>query len=99
LRNESAEEVEMAKKVAILVRDRKGEALRMGVGATLADDEIHIFVMDDKLEPDDEMSLNLETMQDLDVRIVSNNPENPYEQMTTEEIARALPEYDHVIPY
>ena len=89
----------MAKKIAVLVRDRIGEALRMSVGATLADDEISVFIMDSKLEPDDDMSLNLETMPDLDVRIVSNNPDNPYEQMTTEEIARALPEYDIVIPY
>ena len=89
----------MAKKVAILVRDRQDEALRMGVGVTLADDEISVFVMDTKLEPDENMSLNLETMPDLDVKIVTNNPDNPYEQMTTEEIAKALPEYDIVIPY
>jgi len=89
----------MAKKVAILVRDRKGEALRMAVGATLADDEVSVFVMDDKLVPDEEMELNLETMSDLGVKIYTNNPENPYEQMTTEEIAKALPGYDVVIPY
>ena len=89
----------MAKKIAVLVRDRIGEALRMSVGATLADDEISVFIMDNKLEPDDDMSLNLETMPDLDVRIVTNNPDNPYEQMTTEEIAGALPEYDIVVPY
>ncbi len=89
----------MAKKIAILVRDRKHEALRMGVGATLADDEVNVFVMDDKLEPDDEISLNLETMVDLDVKIFSNNPDNQFEQKTTEEIACALPEYDVVIPY
>ena len=89
----------MAKKIAILVRDRQGEALRMGVGATLADDEITVFIMDNKIEPDDDMSLNLETMPDLDVKIISNNPDNPYEQMTTEEIAKALPEHDFVIPY
>jgi len=89
----------MAKKVAILVRDRKGEALRMAVGATLADDEINVFIMDDKLVPDEEMELNLETMSDLGVKIYTNNPENPYEQMSTEEIARALPDYDVIIPY
>lgn len=89
----------MAKKVAILVRDRKGEALRMAVGATLADDEVNVFIMDDKLVPDENMQLNLDTMSDLDVKIYSNNPENPYEQMTTEQIAKALPNYDVIIPY
>ncbi len=62
----------MAKKIAILVRDRKSEALRMAVGATLAD---------------------------FDVKIFSNNPDNQFEQKSTEEIARALPEYDVIIPY
>ncbi len=89
----------MAKKIAILVRDRKHEGLRMAVGATLADDEINVFIMDDKLELDDEISLNLETFSDFDVKVFSNNPGNEYEQKTTEEIAAMLPEYDHVIPY
>ncbi len=89
----------MAKKIAILVRDRKHEALRMAVGATLADDEVSVFIMDDKLETDDEISLNIETLADLDAKVFSNNPDNPVEQKTTEEIAHILPEYDVVIPY
>lgn len=89
----------MAKKVAILVRDRVGEALRMGVGATLADDQVHVFIMDNKVEMNDDNALNLETMQDLDVQIFTNNPENPYEQKSTEEIAKMLVDYDIVVPY
>ncbi len=89
----------MAKKIAVLVRDRQQEALRMAVGLTLADDEVNVFIMDEKLEPDEEMALNLETLGDLDCKIFSNNPENKFERMTTEEIARALPNYDVVIPY
>jgi hypothetical protein len=89
----------MTKKIAILVRERKHEALRMAVGATLTDDEVNVFVMDDKLEPDDEMSLNLETLADIDVKVFSNNPDNQLEQKSTEEIARVLPEYDIIIPY
>lgn len=89
----------MAKKVAVLVRDRKHEALRMAVGATLVDDEVSVFVMDDKLEPDEGMSLSLETLSDLDARIFTNNPANPYEQMTTEEIAKTLAKYDIIVPY
>jgi len=89
----------MKKKIAVLVRDRKGEALRMAVGLTLADDEVHVFVMDDKLEPDDEISLNIETLGDMDCKVFTNNPANPYEQMTTEAIAKALAGYDVVVPY
>lgn len=89
----------MKKKIAILVRDRKHEALRMAIGATLLNDTVNVFVMDERLESDDEIDLNLEMLSDLNVRIFSNNPENRFEQKTTEDIARMLCEYDVVIPY
>lgn len=89
----------MKKKIAILVRDRKHEALRMAVGATLVNDEVNVFIMDDKLEQDDEIRLNLEMLASLGVKIFSNNPGNQFEQKTTEEIARALLEHDVIIPY
>jgi hypothetical protein len=90
----------MSKKIAVLVRDRQAEALRMGVGLTLADDEVNVFVMDNKLDESDEsISLNVETLNDLDIKIYSNNPENKFEQMSTEDIARALVNYDSVLPY
>lgn len=88
-----------AKKIAVIVRDRKGEALRMAVGLTLADDEVNVFIMDDKIEPDEDMELNLETLGDMDCKIFTNNPDNPYEQMSTEEIAKALTGYDVIVPY
>lgn len=91
---------DMAKKIAVLVRDRQAEAIRMAVGLTLADDEVNVFMMDKKIDLDDEaVALNVETLNDLDVKIFSNNPENKFEQMSTEEIARALPKYDTVLPY
>jgi len=89
----------MKKKIAILVRDRKAEALRMAVGATLSNDEISVFIMDDKLERDDDIELNIQMLSDLNVNIFSNNPENPFEQKTTAEIALMLSEYDVIIPY
>jgi len=89
----------MKKKIAILVRDRKAEALRMAVGATLSNDEISVFIMDDKLERDDDIELNIQMLSDLNVNIFSNNPENPFEQKTTTEIALMLSEYDFIIPY
>ncbi len=89
----------MKKKIAILVRDRKAEALRMAVGATLSNDDVSVFIMDDKLEIDDDVELNIEMLSDLKAKIFSNNPGNPFEQKTTEDIAHMLSEYDIVIPY
>ena len=89
----------MAKKIAVLVRDRKHEALRMAVGATLMNDEVHVFVMDEKLEIDEDTETNLQMLGDLKARLFSNNPENEFEQKTTEEIASMLVDYDVVIPY
>jgi hypothetical protein len=90
----------MAKKIAVVVRDRQAEAFRMAVGLTLEDDEVNVFVMDRKLDDSDEdLNLNIETCNDLDVKIYSNNPENNFEQMSTDDIARALVNYDSVLPY
>ena len=89
----------MKKRIAILVRERKHEALRMAVGATLSNDEVNVFIMDEKLERDDEIDVNLQMLSDLKVNIFSNNPENLFEQKTTEDIAPSLPGYDVVIPY
>lgn len=90
----------MAKKIAVLVRDRQAEALRMAVGLTLDDDQVTVYVMDKKIDDSDEsVSLNIETLNDLDCKIYSNTPENNFEQMSTENIAKALVEYDSVLPY
>lgn len=89
----------MAKKIAVLIRDRQAEALRMSVGLTLADDEVNVFVMDKKLESDENIDLNVETLGDMDAKIFSNNPENKMEQMSTEQIAKALVNYEVVLPY
>jgi hypothetical protein len=89
----------MPKKIAIVVTDRKHEALRMAVGATLANDEVNVFIMDEKLETDYDINVNIEMLGDLNVSIFTNNRENPFEQKTIEDIARMLPEYDVVLPY
>jgi len=62
----------MQKKIAILVRDRQGEAMRMGVGLILADDLVNVFIMDRELEKTDDNLLNLETMGDMDVKTYTN---------------------------
>jgi predicted nucleic acid-binding protein len=89
----------MPKKIAVLVRDRQAEALRMAVGLTIVDDEVSVFVMDEKLGNNEAVAMNLEILKEVGVKIYSNNPENDFEQMSTDEIACALLYYDSVIPY
>jgi len=90
----------MAKKIAILVRDRQGEGLRMGVGMILADDAVTVFVMDRKVEETEGNMMNLETMTDMDVKTYTNFKGNEnIEYLSTEEIAKKLLEFDIILPY
>ncbi len=89
----------MAKKVAVLVKDNQAEGLRMAVGLTLADHEVSVFILDKKLESNESNDLNIETLRDMGAKIFSNHPDNNFEQITIEELARALPQYEVVIPY
>ena len=90
----------MAKKIAILVRDRQGEGLRMGVGMILADDAVTVFVVDRKVEETEENMMNLETMNDMDVKTYTNFKGNEnIEYLSTEEVAKKLLEFDNILPY
>ncbi|UCH45461.1 MAG: hypothetical protein JSV11_01790, partial [Nitrospiraceae bacterium] len=78
----------MAKKIAILVRDRQSEALRMAVGMILADDEVSAFILDREVEKTDDNDLNIETMGDMDVKTFTNFKGNAnMEYISTEDIA------------
>lgn len=90
----------MGKKIAVLVRDRQGEALRMSVGVTLMDDTIDVYVLDRKVESNADNDLNLETIKDMDMKLATNTKENAgMDYISNEELAKKLLEYDHVIPY
>lgn len=87
------------KKVAVIVSDDQRGGLRMGVGLTLADSAVTVFLMDKPLESSDDIDLNVETLGDLDAKLYSNVPGSKQEIMSTEEIARALTDFDAVIQY
>ena len=90
----------MPKKIAVIVRDRQAEAFRMALGLTLEDDEVTIFLMDNKVNTADKgISMSIEMCQELKVRMFSNEPANSFQFMTTEDIARSLVNYDTVLPY
>lgn len=90
----------MAKKIAVLVRDRQSEALRMSLGLTLVDDIVDVYVMDNKLEQTEQNISNLELMREMEIKLYSNDKSNEeMEYCSNEEIAQKLLEYDHVLPY
>lgn len=90
----------MAKKIAVLVRKRQQEALRMAVGITLMDDVIDIYVLDREVESSEMNALNLETIEMMDMNMYTNFGGNKnMSLMSNAEIADRLLEYDHIIPY
>lgn len=90
----------MAKKIAVLVRDRQAEALRMAIGLTLEDDTVHVYSMDSKIDSaDHDIAVNLEMLRELGIRIYSNYPDDAFEALANDVIARNLVHYDSVIPF
>lgn len=90
----------MKRKLAIVVRGRQSEALRMALGLTLADDEVDVFVLDQPLPAGALSSVDQELMQEMGMHLYSNHPGNAgMVQLSSEEIALRLVEYDHVLPY
>ncbi len=90
----------MAKKIAVVVRERQDEALRMGVGLTLDDDAVDVFVLDRDIPDTEGNNLNLETMEMMDVKVYTNvEGSEKFEYISTEDLAGKLLEYDNIIPY
>lgn len=88
------------KKIAVVVRGRNVEALRMALGLTLLEDRVSVFIMDEPIGPDDEMArMSLEGLMGMGAKIYTNCPETRFETMSTESIARELLRFDTVIPY
>lgn len=90
----------MQKKIAVLVGQVQDEALRMGVGITLEDDVIDIYVLDKKVEPSEKNDRNIFTTEQLEMDVYSNSKDNEKMQFVTNaEIAKKLLEYDLILPY
>lgn len=90
----------MAKKIAVLVSDRQGEPLRMGVGITVMDDIIEVFVLDKDIESNDENDMNLEMIKEMDIPLYTNvEGLDGMTYMSTDDIAKKLLEYDNILAY
>ncbi len=88
------------KRIAVLVRDRQSEALRMALGLILVDDTVDVYVLDKKLEDVEQDVQNLALMKEMGINLYTDQAGNAgLEYLSTDEIARRLTEYDHVLPY
>lgn len=88
------------KKVAVMVRDRQGEALRMSLGLVLADDEVTVINVGAPIERNDDNNLNIESLDMMDCILYSvNEVDEGFQTITMQDIPAKLVEYDHVIPY
>jgi uncharacterized membrane protein len=90
----------MSKKLAVIIRNRQPEALRMSIGLILMDDTVDIFVLNNKLEHSGQTALNIETIQEMEMKMYSNvMQEDDVEYIATPDMAEKLLTYDHVLAY
>lgn len=88
------------RKIAVIVRNRQEEALRMALGIAILGDLVDIYIIDNELEETEKNLLNLEMIKAMGLKIFSNREESPgISYLTIDEIANKILEYDHIIPY
>jgi hypothetical protein len=89
-----------ANKIAVIVRDRQAEALRVACGLMLGGDVVEIFILDRGLdEKDPTIAMPMEMINELELTIYSNKPGTRFTDITLEEMAKKLLEYEFVVPY
>jgi len=86
------------KKIAVIVRDRQSEALRMSVGLTVLNDTVEIFITE-KLKDDENTEAQMEAIKDLKLKTYSTVAGSEFEYISPEAMADKLLEYDRVLPY
>ena len=98
--SEPREGVALPKRIAVLVRERQGEALRVAVGLTLKDDRVEVFVLDRRLEATPENAANVAVLAEMEMRIATNCAGNAdLELLSNGELARQIAACDVIVPY
>ncbi|MDI6801825.1 MAG: hypothetical protein QMD01_07240 [Thermodesulfovibrionales bacterium] len=87
------------KKIAVMLRDRQSEALRMAIGLTILN-EVDVYILDATLEANAEVMLNIEMAKEMRLRLYTSNILNEgMEYITIEDVAKRLKGYDSILPY
>lgn len=87
------------RKIALLIRDRQAEAMRMGLGLTILNDRIDIYFTQG-LESSIHSSPDLALIKELGLKVYTLTEENKdFEYLSPKDAAHKLLEYDIVLPY
>ncbi len=90
----------MAKSVAVLVRERQGEALRVAAGLTLGVERVEVFVLDRSIVDTPELRGYLDVLKEIGVRVATNCVDNAdLELLSNAELARQIVACDVILPY
>ena len=90
----------MGRNIAVVVRDRRDEALRMALGLILVDDRVDVFLLTGRSGDPSPDAQNLELMKDMGISVYScDRSTADVEYLSEQEIARRLTHYDHILPY
>ena len=90
----------MARRIAVLVRERQGEALRVAVGLTLRGDPVEVFVLDRKLADTPANSSHLAALEELGMPVATNCADNRgLELLSDAQLARRIAACEVVVPY
>lgn len=90
----------MSKRIAVVVRDRQDEAIRMSIGLTLMDDSVDVFMLNRQLIKTKENALNIDTLEEMGVKVYSNiegDAESSY--VSSDLMAKDILSYDHILAY
>ncbi|MDA8156589.1 MAG: hypothetical protein M0Z52_09100 [Actinomycetota bacterium] len=87
------------KKIAVIVRDRTEQALRMALGLTLMDDRVDIYMAYGGPEKTEINTMNLEMLKAMKTGLYSLKQVNGFKNIGFSDFAKAILEYDEIIPY
>lgn len=87
------------KQIAVLVKDRTEEALRMALGLTLYDDKVDVYLTGPGPAPTDMNLMNMEMLKAMKAGLYSICEAEDFKRVSEDEMPQILLKYDFVISY
>lgn len=90
----------MAKRIAVLVRERQEEGLRVATGLTLVDNVVQVFVVDCLTARTPSAAAYLDALRDMGASLATTCASNAdLELLAAPELARRVLRCDHILAY